>query len=189
AMIGGFLPADEGRDAMRTGLVRAGFRRADAVLVFLGSKIVCAIGLPLLVSGSATIAVRPVGNIVMLSMIAAGVGFSVPTVIVSLLQRRRHDIILSALPDALDLMVVCVEAGLGMAAALQRVGLEMKLASPELAEEFALVNREMQTGISRSDALRNLAQRTGVEDIYSLVAMLIQTDRLGTSIAMAPRAP
>jgi tight adherence protein C len=188
ATLGGFLPANEGRDALRTGLVRAGFRRGDAVLVFLGTKIVCAVGMPLLVTGFATIANRPIGNIVMLSMIAAGVGFYFPTLIVAILQRRRHGIILSALPDALDLMVVCVEAGLGMAAALQRVGLEMRLASPQLSEELALVNREMQTGISRSDSLRNLAQRTGVEDIYSLVAMLIQTDRLGTSIAQALRA-
>jgi len=188
AMLGGFLPASEGRDAMRTGLVRAGFRRNDSVLVFLGCKIVGAVTLPMLVISAATMAGRPIGNIVMMSMIAAGVGFYLPTIVIAILQRRRHDLILTALPDSLDLMVVCVEAGLGMAAALQRVAVEMRLASPDLSEELALVNREMQTGISRTDALRNLAQRTGVEDIYSLVAMLIQTDRLGTSVAQALRA-
>jgi tight adherence protein C len=85
-------------------------------------------------------------------------------------------------------MVVCVEAGLGLGAALQRVGQEIRLASPHLSDELALVNQEMQTGVSRTDSLRNLAERTGVEDIFSLVAMLIQTDRLGTSIAMSLRA-
>src|SRR5262249_48719057 len=77
---------------------------------------------------------------------------------------------------------------LGMAAALQRVGVEIRLASRALSDELALVNQEMQTGVSRTDALRNLAERTGVEDIYSLVAMLIQTDRLGTSVAQSLRA-
>ena len=92
------------------------------------------------------------------------------------------------LPDALDLMVVCVEAGLGLGAAIQRVGVEIRLASRALSNELAQVNQEMQTGVTRSDALRNLAERTGVDDIYSLVAMLIQTDRLGTSIAASLRA-
>jgi tight adherence protein C len=85
-------------------------------------------------------------------------------------------------------MVVCVEAGLGLGAALQRVGLEIRLASSYLSDELALVNQEMQTGVSRTDSLRNLAERTGVEDLFSLVAMLIQTDRLGTSIAQSLRA-
>jgi tight adherence protein C len=83
---------------------------------------------------------------------------------------------------------VCVEAGLGMAAALQRVGVEIRVASSSLSDELSLVNSEMQTGVSRIDALRNLAERTGVEEVYSLVAMLIQTDRLGTSVAMSLRA-
>jgi tight adherence protein C len=85
-------------------------------------------------------------------------------------------------------LVICVEAGLGIAAALQRVAVEMRLASPKLSAELAQVNQEMQTGMSRTDALRNLAERTGVGEIYSLVAMLIQTDRLGTSVAQALRA-
>ena len=100
---------------------------------------------------------------------------------------RRHNAIVGTLPDSLDLLVVCAEAGLGIGAALQRVAGEMRVACPVLSEELSLVNQEMQTGISRTDALRNLAVRTGVEDLYALVAMLIQTDRLGTSIAQALR--
>ena len=117
-----------------------------------------------------------------------GLGFYLPTLFVGWRQRSRHYQIVSSLPDALDLMVVCVEAGLGMTAALQRVSSELRVTSPAVSEEFALVHQQMQAGVSRSDALRNLALRTGVEDVYALVAMLIQTDRLGTSVATALRS-
>jgi len=188
AIVGGFLPASEGADALRTGLIRAGYRRGDAVLVFLGSKLLLAVVLPVVGLWAGFATGRPLGNIFMLTVALAVLGFYLPTIFVAIRQGQRRDDILYTLPDSLDLMVVCVEAGLGMGAALQRVSVEMQLASPRLSEELSLVNREMQTGISRTDALRNLAQRTGVEDVYSLVAMLIQTDRLGTSIAQALRA-
>ena len=93
-----------------------------------------------------------------------------------------------ALPDALDLMVVCVEAGLGLNAAILKVSQEISLASPVLAGELRQVNNEMKAGINRIDALRNLAARTGVADVKSLVAVLVQTDRLGTSVAQSLRA-
>jgi tight adherence protein C len=187
ALLGGFLPAREGRDALRSGLMRAGYRRADAVLVLLGSKLLLTVLLPLAGLSIGIAAGRPLGNVLLVTVMLAVLGFYLPTIYVALRQRQRHDEILYSLPDSLDLMVVCVEAGLGMGAALQRVAVEMRLASPQLSEELSLVNREMQTGISRTDALRNLAQRTGVDDVYSLVAMLIQTDRLGTSVADALR--
>ena len=185
--LGGFLPARDSRDALRSGLIRAGYRRADAVLVLLGSKLLLAVLLPIVGFSVAVAAARPIGNVFLVTVGLAVLGFYLPTFFVALRQRQVHDEILYALPDSLDLMVVCVEAGLGMGAALQRVATEMRLASPRLSEELALVNREMQTGISRTDALRNLARRTGVDDVYSLVAMLIQTDRLGTSVADALR--
>jgi tight adherence protein C len=94
----------------------------------------------------------------------------------------------TALPDALDLLVVCVEAGLGLTAAIQRVGQEIQIASPALSDELLLTTREIQTGVTRSDAMRRLARRTGVDDLYALTAMLIQADRLGTSIAQSLRA-
>lgn len=188
AQVGGFLPASNGADAMRTGLVRAGYRRGDVVLVLLGSKILCAALLPIVWMAAGYAMAKPVGNVLTVSLVLGIVGFYLPTFYVWLKQSQRHSEILSALPDALDLMVVCVEAGLGLGAALQRVGQEIRLASPSLSDELALVNQEMQTGVSRTDALRNLAERTGVEDIFSLVAMLIQTDKLGTSIAMSLRA-
>ena len=188
AQIGGFLPAHDGTDAMRTGLVRAGFRREDSVLVFLGSKVLCAITFPIAWMTIGYSLGKPVGNVMGISLMLGFVGFYLPTFFIALRQNARHLEIMSALPDGLDLMVVCVEAGLGLGAAIQRVGQEIRLASSSLSDELALVNQEMQTGVSRSDALRNLAERTGVEDIYSLVAMLIQTDKLGTSIAASLRA-
>jgi tight adherence protein C len=188
AQLGGFLPARDGSDAMRTGLVRAGFRRADAPLIFMGSKVVMAVALPMAWIAVGYMTARPLGNVMAITVLAAFIGFYVPTLFIAIRQRQRHGEILSALPDALDLMVVCVEAGLGLGAALQRVGIELRIASAQLSDELSLVNQEMQTGVSRTDALRNLAERTGVEDVYALVAMLIQTDRLGTSVAQSLRA-
>jgi tight adherence protein C len=188
AQLGGFLPAADGADALRTGLVRAGFRRADAPIIFMGSKVVTAVALPVVWMAFGFATARSVGNVMLFSVLMAFLGFYLPTLYIAMKQRERHSEILSALPDGLDLMVVCVEAGLGLGAALQRVGVEIRLGSPELSEELSLVNQEMQTGIARTDALRNLAERTGVDDVYSLVAMLIQTDRLGTSVAQSLRA-
>jgi tight adherence protein C len=188
AQLGGFLPAADGTDALRTGLVRAGYRRADAPLIFVGCKILMAVALPIAWIFIGYMTARPLGNMIMITVVTAFVGFYVPTLFIAVKQSQRHGEILAALPDALDLMVVCVEAGLGLGAALQRVGVEIRLASHQLSDELALVNQEMQTGVSRTDALRNLAERTGVEDVYSLVAMLIQTDRLGTSVAQSLRA-
>jgi tight adherence protein C len=188
AKLAGFMPSSDGRNALRTGLIRAGFRSPQAVVAFTGLKVLLAITLPLLWIVYAALAGRPMGNSLLMMVLLAGVGFYAPTFFIGWRQRRRYDEIIGTLPDALDLMVICVESGLGMTAALQRVSNELRMNTPAIAEEFALVHQQMQTGVSRADALRNLAQRTGVEDVYSLVAMLIQTDRLGTGVAQALRA-
>ena len=188
AKLAGFVPSSDGRNALRTGLIRAGFRSAPAVLAFAGLKVLLALLLPLMWILYATVTGRPLGNSLLITVMCAGVGFYAPTAFIAWRQRRRYDEIIGTLPDALDLMVICVESGLGMTAALQRVSNELRSGTPAIAEEFALVHQQMQTGVSRADALRNLAQRTGVEDVYSLVAMLIQTDRLGTGVAQALRA-
>jgi len=188
ARLGGFLPAREGRDVMRTGLVRAGFRRQEAVAVFLGCKIACAVLVPLAWISVASTLGRPLGSVAVWSLVCVAVGFYLPSAYISLRQKQRQLEILLALPDALDLLVVCVEAGLGIAAAIQRVADEIALASPGLSAELALVNQEMLAGVARFDAMRGLARRTGVDELYALVAMLIQTDKLGTSIAAALRA-
>jgi tight adherence protein C len=188
ATLAGFLPTGEDKEALQSGLVRAGIRSPGAAVVFIGSKValaaVCGIGWIVLNFMLA----RPIGSIVFQGTVAAAVGFYLPTVWLWFKGETRRAKIQTALPDALDLMVVCVEAGLGLTAAIERVGREVTIASPELSDEFLLVNQEIRTGLSRSDALRRLARRTGVEDLYALSAMLIQADKLGTSIAQSLRA-
>lgn len=188
AALGGFLPTGESQEALQSGLVRAGIRSSSAPLVFIGSKIALAI-----VCGLGWLAVnfalaRPVGSYVMAGLMAGAVGFYLPTVWLFLKAESRKNTIQCALPDALDLLVVCVESGLGLNAAIERVGREVQLACKPLSDEFLLVGQEIRTGLSRADALRRLARRTGVDDLYSLSAMLIQTDRLGSSVAQSLRA-
>jgi tight adherence protein C len=114
-------------------------------------------------------------------------GYALPNEILRLLITRRRRILRHSLPDALDLMVICVESGLGLDQALQEVSHELLLTHRDLSEELALVNYELRAGSQRSEALRNLAARTGESEIKKLVAILIQTDRFGTSIAQALR--
>src|SRR5262249_15121212 len=149
-----------------SGLTRAVYRRPDSVMVFLGAKVLCAVAFPVIWMAVGYALGKPVGNVLSVSLFLGFVGFYLPTFFVGLRQQQRHTEIMSALPDALDLMVVCVEAGLGLGAAIQRVGLEIRLASLGLSDELALVNSQVQTGVSRMDALRTLAEPPGVEDIY-----------------------
>jgi tight adherence protein C len=114
-------------------------------------------------------------------------GFFLPRFILKRKIRTRQHRITLALPDALDLTVICVEAGLALDQAMMRVGEDLHHAHPELSDEFHLVNLEMRAGKPRSEALRNLAARTGVDDLRALVATLVQTDRFGTSVAQALR--
>ena len=120
-------------------------------------------------------------------LIAGIVGFLLPDFALRRMILKRQEQITDALPDGLDLLVVCVEAGLGLNAAFVKITEEFRLSSPALSEEFDIVNREMVAGKPRQDALRALSERTGVEDVKSLVAMLIQTEKLGTSLAQSLR--
>lgn len=112
-------------------------------------------------------------------------GFYLPEIWLKQKTDKRKILIFKGLPDALDLMVVCVEAGMGLDSAINRVGKELETTSPDLSREFALMNLEMRAGKQRQDALRNLADRTGIDEMSSLVTLLIQTDKFGTSIATA----
>jgi pilus assembly protein TadC len=123
----------------------------------------------------------------LLGLTGAAAGYLIPSFVLARMAKARQHRIRLSLPDALDLLVVSVEAGLGLDQALQRVGEELALAHPELSEELRLVNLELRAGKARSEALRNLADRTGVDDLSSLVAMLIQTDKFGTSVARSLR--
>jgi tight adherence protein C len=147
--------------------------------------------LPLALAVSTFLLLPAVGWPWSVAVIAAcwfgGVGYVAPPVHVGMRRRARQKEMQKALPDALDLLVVCVEAGLALNQALVRVSEETERLSPVLAEQLALVNLEIRAGTPRDDALRNFGERTGLDDIKSLVAMLIQTDRFGTSIAQALR--
>ena len=118
---------------------------------------------------------------------AAGAGLPAPGIVLARMEKRRQHRIRLSLPDALDLLVVSVEAGLGLDQAIQRVGDELAFAHPDLSDELRLVNLELRAGKARAEALHNLGERTGVDDVISLVAMLVQTDKFGTSVAQSLR--
>jgi tight adherence protein C len=163
-------------------LVTAGYRRHDAIAVFFGIRLACALGIfALLVT---PILMKP--NL-LLALLGCALGYLLPSMALGRLAKKRQHRIRLGLPDALDLLVVSVEAGLGLDQAMQRVGTELDFAHPELSEELRLINLELRAGKARVDALRNLAERTGVDDIISLVAMLVQTDKFGTSVAQSLR--
>jgi tight adherence protein C len=173
-------PSEMGKLQRR--LVAAGYRNSEALVVFLGIRVACA---AILFAGLATpLFMRP--NIA-LAFGGAGLGYILPNIVLARLEKRRQHRIRLSLPDALDLLVVSVEAGLGLDQAMQRVGEELVFAHPELCEELRLINFELRAGKARSEALHNLGERTGVDDVQSLVAMLVQTDKFGTSIAKSLR--
>src|SRR5687768_4272299 len=188
ARLAGFLPNADGQESIKDGLIEAGFRGPNAVTTFLGAKILFAAGLPLLFFVVMATLRQPIGNTMIWSVVLAVAGFYLPTLWLWQKAGERKTEVTHALPDALDLLVVCVEAGLGLNAAIVKVSQEISLASPVLSQELRQVNNEMKAGINRIDALRALAERTGVADVKSLVAVLVQTDRLGTSIAASLRA-
>lgn len=174
---------------LRIRFMNAGYRSETAPMIFFLAKTLLTFALPILfilyitISGS-----NPKPNIFLLFLVAsAGLGYFLPNVFLERRIAYRKRDILDSFPDAMDLIIVCVESGLGLDAALARVSEEMHMISPTLGEELHLINLELRAGSSRERALRNLALRTGVEDIDTLVAMLVQSDRFGTSVAQALR--
>jgi len=133
--------------------------------------------------------IRPIPSIyiMFIAVLLALIGFYLPSFWLRMRVQKRKEKILEGLPEALDMMVVCVEAGMGLDAAINRVGQEMALSNKVVGEEFQLLSLELRAGKQRNDALRGLATRTDLEDVNSLVTLLIQTDRFGTSIAQALR--
>jgi tight adherence protein C len=167
---------------LRLRLVQAGYRRDEAMTIFFGIRVVFALFLFVLFSTS--ILMKP--NM-MLALGGLALGYIMPGIVLARLAKRRIHRIRLSLADALDLMVVSVEAGLGLDQAIQRVGQELAFAYPDLSDELRLVNLELRAGKARAEALRNLADRSGVDDLNSLVTMLIQTDKFGTSVAQSLR--
>ena len=175
--------------ATRRMLVTAGYRSAKAPIFFLGARLLLAIAIvvPLAMIPAKVLGFPTVNNLILFYVIGAACGYYAPVVWLRKAISARKDALQRAIPDALDLLVVCVEAGLGLDQAIGRVGEEVARAHRELSDELHLLALELRTGVSRQEALRNLAQRTDLEDVRSLVALLVQTDRFGTSIGQALR--
>ncbi len=184
AKVGGLLPPSQQTvNRSRLLLVRAGYRGPQAVMVLRGVRFL----LPILFIAIVYFTGFYKENPIVVIAITGVAGFMLPEFYVTQKVRRRQHRLQLSLPDALDLLVICMEAGLGLDQAILRVAQELRTAHPELSEELQMVNMETQLGKNRLDALRELATRTGVEDIKGLVAMLIQTDRFGTSLAQSLR--
>ena len=170
---------------------QAGMRNKTGMAIYWGVKFLLMLALP---AGFLTARVilwhKPIAplTLIMILIVLALLGSYLPEIWLRMKISSRQQTIIEGFPDALDLMVICVEAGMSLDSAIYRVGEEMKLSNPILSEELKLTNMEMRAGKSRRDALRSLAARTGVADIESLVSLLIQTDRFGTSIADSLRA-
>ena len=176
------------RDNVRRRLVRAGIRSPQALQIFYATKALLAVALPMMVViGSRWFPEIETRSAFMYAMVASGVGLLGPNYVLRKLVKRRIKSLSDGFPDALDLLVVCVEAGLGLAAAIQRVADELDISHPELAFELSTVSAEVRAGMPRDQALRNLAERTGVLDIRGLVGLLVQTMRFGTSVSDALR--
>jgi tight adherence protein C len=171
----------------RRTLISAGYRAESAVALFYGIKLILAAVLAVLsIVFRDSITANRILRIV-LPIAATVAGYWIPGFILERKVTKRQEKLRLSLPDGLDLMVVSVEAGLGLDQALQNVGRELVVAHPELSEELGLVNLEMRAGKARAEALRNLAQRTGEPELRKLTAILIQSDRFGTSMAEALR--
>jgi len=185
ASVGKLLPDASPQQANRTQLmmIRAGYRSPEAILAMRGFRLLFPIATMTIVLLSGFYRLNPL----VIPIAALGLGYLIPDILLTWRVHARQHKLRRALPDALDLLVICVEAGLGLDQALMKVSQDMRITHHELSEELQLVNLEMRIGKSRIEALRELARRTGLDDIKALVAMLIQTERFGTSIAQSLR--
>jgi tight adherence protein C len=175
--------------ATRRLLINAGYRSGKAPVFFLGAKLLLAVGIVCLVTAipAQLLGFPTISKLTFYYVLAAACGYYAPALWLRRAIASRKDSLQRAIPDALDLMVVCVEAGLGLDQAIGRVGEEVNRTHPELGDELKVLGLELRTGVSRQEALKNLAHRTDLEEVKNLVAMLVQTDRFGTSIGQALR--
>lgn len=174
------------RKKMRLKLIRAGFRSHLAFYNFVAAKIILVLALPsLYVMIRYFYILTP--HLLLSCALLAVLGFFIPDFVLWICTRARQDRITRALPDALDLMVVCVESGYGLDMTFKRVGEEMRSLCPDLSDEFALTNLEIRAGRARDESFKEMAIRTDLSDVHSLMTMLVQTSRFGTSLAKALR--
>ena len=184
AKVGNLVPASPADlTTSRQRLYNAGYRSSGALKIFYGVKVVLTLAMPALVWISLTHFGVTTENRIGLAVLSAGLGFLGPNEFVLRMVKRRQRRISRGLPNALDLMVVCVESGLGLDQSILQVSRELQQGHPEISSEFGITNLEMRHGKRRAEALRNLGDRTGVDDMKKLVSTLVQADRFGTSIA------
>lgn len=176
-------PSDVGD--LRKRLIMAGFRNDAALAIFRGVQIVAA-GAGLLTGLTLRLGLENMN--ILFPIILAGLGWMVPSFVLGKIVTKRQERLRLSLPDALDLLVICVEAGMGLDQAIQKVSQELAIAHKEICDELSLVVLEARAGKRRIDALHNLADRTGQEDIRKLVQVLAQSDRFGTSMSDALHA-
>lgn len=184
------LPAEGWEDSnLRVRFMNAGYRNSTAPALFFASKTLLACLFPTLAVMYISLSGIAMQNtvIILTILIFVAMGYYLPNFLLARRIDNRKREIFESFPDAIDLTTVCVEAGLGLDAALARVGEEMRLKSPILGEELHLLNLELRAGSSRERGLRNLALRTGLDEVNSLVAVLVQSDRFGTSVAESLR--
>ena len=182
------VPISAGEAAkLQKQLLQAGYRSPDAPTVFRAIQLILVAAFPSAVIIGCTVLQRPLNNAIIWGLLTAALGFYLPRYILRKQITARQQRIRWGLADALDLMVITVEAGLGLNAALMRVGEELRDVHPDIHDEFEMVNLEIRVGRARDEALRNLAERTGVDDLRSFVALMIQADRFGSSIGKAVR--
>lgn len=187
--LGNLVPASpKDVSIMQRRLIRAGIKGQNALRILYGAKILLGIALPVLMSFAVAGSEAESSNKVLAVLAAAAAGFFGPNEYVKIRSQRRQKAVQRGLANALDLLVVCVESGLGLDQAMVQVAKELEHAHREISEEFAMINLELKAGKRRVEALRNLADRTAVDDLKKLVAVLIQADRFGTGIAQSLRA-
>jgi tight adherence protein C len=185
----GLSLADTRSDTVRKKLIAAGFTAPYAPRVYTLIRLTLVIGFPLLFFGivGATGSAPSIFKIYGIVVVAALAGLYLPSLLLRVMADRRQRDIINGFPDALDLMLVCVEAGLGMDSAFARVGMEMTESHPKLAEQFGAVVLELRAGRSHEDALRRMADRAGADEIRAFATLLIQSSKLGSSIAQTLR--
>jgi len=187
--LGNLVPASpKDVTVMQRRLIRAGYRNPNALKILYGAKALFAVLVPVLTAGAVLNSSLDQSNKFGMILAAIAVGFFGPNEWVRIAAKKRQKQIQRGLANSLDLMVVCVESGLGLDQAILQVAKELEAAHPEISQELAIVNLELKAGKRRAEALRNLADRTAVDDLKKLVAVLIQADRFGTGVAQSLRA-
>jgi tight adherence protein C len=185
---GKFAASDKSKTyQLRTDLIQGGFRNSKGTAIYFGFKALLAFCLPLPYLLFNVMHGKMASGNLAICLILAGLGFYLPQLLLKVAINRRKERIDKALPDVLDLLIVCMEAGLSLQATINRVSDEIRPISEDLYQELTLCNAELRTGITREAALKNFGERTGVQNVHALVGMMVQSDRMGTSLSQALR--